>query len=200
MEKTKFSILKMIDPMTSNQVTIIGISGSPSKNSTGRKALEIALNQAASLGAQTTLIDLREIALPFYDPDLNEPPEEAIQFAQQIKQANAMIWSTPLYHGGLSGLFKNAIDWLELLHQTVPPYLTGIPIGLISTSGGSQGIQAINHMENVVRALRGYTIPWVVPILRASETIQDSRVIEHLKRLGTETFETAHRLRAHSRH
>lgn len=88
-----------------------------------------------------------------------------------------MIWSAPLYHGTISGAFKNALDWLQLLAERKPPYLSGKPAGLIATAGGVQALQALNSMEFIVRALRGWTVALVVPIsharrqLAAGETI-----------------------------
>ncbi|MGH3119032.1 MAG: hypothetical protein ACRDQ2_18345 [Gaiellales bacterium] len=37
-------------------------------------------------------------------------------------------------------------------------------IGLISTAGGTQRLQAINTMEFSVRSLRGWAVPYVVPV------------------------------------
>jgi NAD(P)H-dependent FMN reductase len=41
-------------------------------------------------------------------------------------------------------------------------------IGLISAAGGTQGLQAINTMEFAVRALRGWAVPYVVPVAAAA--------------------------------
>jgi FMN reductase len=65
-----------------------------------------------------------------------------------------MIWSSPLYHGTVSGAFKNALDWLDLLSDRDPPFLTDKVIGLISAAGGVQALQAVNTMEFVVGAPR----------------------------------------------
>ena len=72
-----------------------------------------------------------------------------------------MIWSSPTYHGSISGSFKNALDWLILLAERDPPYLSNKPIGLVSTAGGVQGLQAVNSMEFIARALRGWSVPLV---------------------------------------
>ena len=37
-----------------------------------------------------------------------------------VYQADAMIWSSPTYHGSVSGSFKNALDWLILLAENAP--------------------------------------------------------------------------------
>ena len=67
-----------------------------------------------------------------------------------------------MYNGTISGSFKNAVDWLKLLDDRTPPYLTDKVVGLISTAGGVQGLQAVNTMEFVVRALRGWAVPCVL--------------------------------------
>ncbi len=97
-----------------------------------------------------------------------------------------------MYHGTVSAAFKNALDWLQLLSGSDPPYLTDKPIGLIATAGGGHALQAINTMEFVVRALRGWTVPLVVPISRSYEAFDESGVprdpglADLLHRLGRE--------------
>ena len=71
---------------------------------------------------------------------------------------------SPLYQGTVSGAFKNALDWLHLLGDRDPPYLHDKVIGLVSAAGGVHGLQAINTMEFSVRALRGWAVPYVVPV------------------------------------
>src|SRR6266542_5271286 len=65
-------------------------------------------------------------------------------------------------------LLKNALDWLHVLGQSDPQYLHDKVIGLISAAGGTQGLQAINTMEFSVRALRGWAVPYVVPVATAA--------------------------------
>jgi FMN reductase len=64
---------------------------------------------------------------------------------------------------GLGGSFKNTLDWLQLLSDRDPPYLGNKLVGLVSTAGGVRGLQAVNTMEFVVRALRGWAVPLVIP-------------------------------------
>ena len=79
-----------------------------------------------------------------------------------------------------------------------PPYLHDKVIGLISAAGGTQGLQAINTMEFAVRALRGWAVPYVVPVAAAHRIfdregrIQDEG-IELLKTLGAEVVRVAER-------
>jgi NAD(P)H-dependent FMN reductase len=90
-----------------------------------------------------------------------------------------------MYNGTISGSYKNALDWLKLLGDRNPPYLTDKVVGLISTAGGMQGLQAVNTMEFVVRALRGWVVPLVMPIAQAWKAFdkqgvaQDAQLTEH---------------------
>lgn len=176
-------------------LTVVGFAGSLNENSSTRLALQLALDQAAKQGAQTKLLHLGELQLPVFDP--SKPSAEATAFAQTLHDADALIWASPLYHGSMSGAFKNALDWLEILAKHSPPYLTGRPVGLIATSGGGHAIQAIVAMEHVVRALRGWTVPMVVAIERASVALQqnDPRTLAQLQLLGDEIVAAAARFR-----
>lgn len=153
-------------------VRVLGIGGSLSPTSTSLAALETALRAAEGLGAETELFDVRTNPLPMFAPGV-EPPQEVVDLAEAVHRADALMWSSPLYHGSISGSFKNAIDWLDVMKRYDPPYLDEKVVGLISTAGGVQGMQAINSMEFIVRALRGYAVPFVVPIARAYDVFTD---------------------------
>ena len=101
---------------------------------------------------------------------------------EALESADGLLWSSPLYQGSVAGSFKNALDWLHLPSRSV--FLTDKPIGLISVSGGTQGLQAINAMEFSVRALRGWAVPYVVPAPRAA--FEEDRVVGPERRAATE--------------
>jgi FMN reductase len=127
-----------------------------------------------------------------YDPANENPPEPVRKMCEAIYEADGLIWSSPMYNGTISGSFKNALDWLKLLGDRNPPYLTDKVVGLISTAGGVQGLQAVNTMEFVVRALRGWAVPLVMPIAQAWKAFDEngipkqSELNEQLHALGRE--------------
>jgi len=126
---------------------IVGLGGSLAHSSKSRAALSTALEGAASAGAQTELLDLRELALPMYNPDDVWPTDAAETLIEACFGADGLVWSSPMYQGTISGAFKNALDWLHVLGKRDPPYLHDKVIGLVSAAGGTQGLQAINTME-----------------------------------------------------
>ena len=146
---------------------IIGLGGSLRTGSSSLSALRATLDAAAMAGAEVEMLDVRDLELPLYQPERASEWPGVDRLVEVASGADGMIWSSPLYHGNVSGAFKNALDWLQLLADDEPPFLTGKPVGLIAAAGGVQGLQAINSMEFVVRALRGWTVPLVVPISRA---------------------------------
>jgi FMN reductase len=180
------------------KITIIGIGGSLSPKSSSLAALKTALAGAADVGAEIKLFDIRSLALPMYDPEYTSAPESAAMLAEAVYNANGLLWSSPMYHGTVSGSFKNALDWLELLSDRKPLYLTNKVVGLISTAGGVQGLQAVNTMEFIVRSLRGWAVPLVLPIPHAWQVFdadgrpKDAKIEEQLKALGKEVCRAAH--------
>jgi len=177
-------------------IKIVALGGSLSQQSTSLAALRVALEGASQAGAEVELCDVRELELPMYVPNAASVPDAARMLCESVYACQGMLWSSPLYHGTISGSFKNALDWLQLLGDRQPPYLTDKVIGLISTAGGTQGLQAVNTMEFIVRALRGWAVPLVVPVPQAWRIIQrghvlDDSVAAQLRALGAEVARAA---------
>jgi FMN reductase len=119
-----------------------------------------------------------------------------------VYRSDAMLWSSPTYHGSVSGSFKNALDWLILLAERGRPYLSNKPIGLVCTAGGVQGLQAVNSMDFIARALRGWSVPLVLPVSQSWQSFDpdgqlvDEGIAGQLKRLGAEVVRAAHQFQA----
>jgi FMN reductase len=132
-----------------------------------------------------------------YVADDVEPTEAAVRLLEACHGADGLLLSSPLYQGTISGALKNALDWLHLLADREPPYLYDKVIGLISAAGGTQGLQAINTMEFAVRALRGWAVPYVVPVASAARVfdakggVRERNVEAQLQTLGEEVVRVA---------
>jgi FMN reductase len=180
-------------------LTIVGLGGSLAEVSRSRAALVLGLEGAAEAGAATELLDLRELALPMYDPDDDEPTPAAARLIESCYGADGMLWSSPMYQGTISGAFKNALDWLHVLGAREPPFLHDKVVGLISAAGGTHGLQAINTMEFSTRALRAWAVPYVVPVPTAARAfdadgrVRDEGVERQLRTLGAEVVRVAMR-------
>jgi FMN reductase len=182
---------------------IVGLGGSLRAGSRSRAALEVALEGAAAEGGQVELLDLRALDLPMFVPgEESNPPAMAAAMIETCYEADGMLWSSPMYNGTISGSFKNALDWLHALGGRQPPYLHDTVVGLISAAGGTQGLQVVNTMEFVTRALRAWAVPYVVPLAGAtgafsqSGAVADDTVKEQLRMLGAEVVRVATRFAA----
>jgi FMN reductase len=177
--------------------TIVGIGGSLAVPSNSLAALRLALDGAKEAGSETELLDIRVLDLPFYAPQTTEPAPGVRTLVEAVRRADGLIWSSPMYHGTISGSFKNAIDWLQFLADDTPPYLTDKIVGLVSTAGGTQGLQAVNTMEFIVRSLRGWAVPLVIPIPQAWQAfdaegcVRDTGIEKQLHALGAEVARAA---------
>lgn len=141
---------------TDSTVRIAGLVGSLRTTSYTRMSVEIALQGAAELGARTELIDLRRYTLPFCDGSKDEvhyPPDVA-RLRQTLRAATGVIIGTPEYHGGYSGVLKNALDLTGFAE------FEGKTIGLLAVSGGRLGgINALNGLRAVGRNLHAWVLP-----------------------------------------
>lgn len=178
-------------------VRVLGLDGSPQANASSASALDVALEGSAAAGASIETLAVASLELPFFSPEaVRAAPEPARALAAAVGAADALVLSSPLYHGSISGGFKNALDWLELLADRDPPYLSGKVVGLVAAAGATHGLQAINTMEFVVRALRGWAVPLVVPAARSWRAfgrgdVRDEAVAESLRGLGAEVVRAA---------
>lgn len=173
-------------------IKIVGLGGSLGRPSQSLAALQVVLRGAQESEAEVELLSIRELDLPMFVPGEDGRPPGVSHLLESVRSADGMVWASPLYHGTISGAFKNALDWLQLLAGADPPYLTDKVIGLVSTAGGVQGLQAVNTMEFVARALRAYAVPLVVPVAQAGAAFDaegaptDERVGASLLALGRE--------------
>jgi FMN reductase len=144
---------------------IVGIGGTTRANSSTEKALKVALRAAEALGADTKLLGAEALALPMYAPEKPDRAPTAQQFVEEVRRADGIILASPGYHGGISGLVKNAIDYVEDLSKDSSPYFQGRAVGLIATGAGWQGaIVTLAALRSVVHALRGWPTPLGVPV------------------------------------
>jgi hypothetical protein len=95
-------------------ISVLGIGGTLRPGSSSEQALRIALSAAAQRGAATELLTARDLHFPMYDPGTG-PVAAAQRFIDAVRRADGLIIATPGYHGGTSGLLKNALDYLQEL-------------------------------------------------------------------------------------
>jgi FMN reductase len=174
---------------------IVGLGGGLGSESHSLSALKVALIASEKAGARIDLINLQVVRLPLFEPDkaLSGYPADVKDFIRRIAGADGYLWASPAYHGTVSGVVKNALDFVELLSDRTPPYLDGKPVGLISTAGGTMaGVTTIQALMHTAHALRAWVVPLSVPIPKAWQVIdkkghiKDPSIEDRLRLLGEE--------------
>jgi FMN reductase len=138
---------------------IVGIGGSTRDESSTEVLIRAVLDASEALGAQTRLFPGRALVLPPYEP--HRPlPRRASTLLDAVRNADAVVFGSPGYHGTLSGLVKNALDYLEELACDERPYLDGLPVACVVTASGWQAaVNTLRALRETVHALRGWPTP-----------------------------------------
>ena len=111
-------------------------------------------------------------SLPPFNPDLDaRPPRAVAQFRAAIGGADALILASPEYARGMSGVMKNALDWLVSYEGFV-----GKPVAVINTS--PRASHAYDSMLEVLKTMSATLVPEAsiaVPLL--GECITEDRMV-----------------------
>ncbi len=156
-------------------VRVVAINGSLREISYTRMALKIALRGADAMDAQTHLIDLREYDLPFCDANEDRYPRDVFRLRDDVGSAQGIILGTPVYHGGYSGVLKNALDLMGSNE------FRGKIVGVVGAAGGGSGELALNGLQTIGRSLHGWVVPQQAVISKARDLFLDDGTLTDLK-------------------
>ena len=156
-----------------NSPYIVAVGGTLRPGSSTEKAMQHVLKAADRAGARTRLISGPALQLPMYQPENPDRSEAARDLVAQLALADGIILGSPGYHGSISGLIKNALDYAEDLRADIRPYFSGRAVGCIATAGGWPGaVNTLGALRDIVHALRGWPTPLGAAI-NSSERVFD---------------------------
>ncbi len=148
----------------SETARILAFSGSTREASWNRKLLRVAVAGAEGAGASVTVVDLRDLPMPFYDGDLEAKeglPANARKLRALVMSHHGLLIGTPEYNFGLSGVLKNAIDWVSRKDGNEAPYAAfkGRIAAIVSSSpGATGGARALLHLRTVLTGCKALVI------------------------------------------
>jgi NAD(P)H-dependent FMN reductase len=170
---------------------LLALSGSERQGSWNRRLLAVGEAVAQRLGALVTPFDLRALALPLYDADLEKAqgvPDGARHLRDALLGCDAVLLVTPEYNGLPPPLVVNSFDWLSRLaaEGAAPPGLGATankPIGLMSASPGLLGgLRSLNYTRQYVSmAFAMLPVPQQFALARASEAFDDAGALKDAK-------------------
>jgi chromate reductase len=172
-------------------VRLLAISGSERAGSLNRKLLDAAVKTAQARGAQVDTIDLRSLALPLFDGDIEKAsgvPDGARRLRDALRAADAVLLATPEYNGFPTPLLINSLDWLSRLQAEgdAPAGLAttaGKPLGIVSASPGLLGgLRSLNYTRQYLSmAFAMMPVPQQFALSRAHEAFDDSGALKDAK-------------------
>lgn len=144
---------------------IVGIGGTTRPGSTSEKAMRTALAAAEAAGCDTLGFGAGAMPTEPYDPTKPDRSREAEALVAALRRADGVIVATPSYHGGISGLVKNAVDFTEDMRADARVYLEGRAVGCIVCAEGPQAMgSTLGSLRAIVHALRGWPTPYAATI------------------------------------
>ncbi len=136
---------------------LLGISGSLRADSYN----SMLVIEAARIFAPDEF-KMADINLPLFNEDIAEKPAPVLKLHADIRAADAVIIATPEYNKNLSGVLKNALDWVSM----VPPAAwEGKPVAIMSAAAGVTGGVRAQY------SLRHCMTPFNPRILQAPEVM-----------------------------
>jgi FMN reductase len=183
---------------------IVGLGGTIRENSSTELALKHCLATISDLGAETEIFLAPALDLPMYGHGGETRTPAASRLVSALRRADGVVLASPGYHGSISGLLKNALDYVEDLRGDEAPYLDGRAVGCITSAFGAQAIgTTIVAMRTIIHALRGWPTPMAAGI-NSSEKVFDADgrcseggVRSQIEIVGQQVYDFAMMRRAH---
>lgn len=183
-------------------VSVVGVGGSTRPDSQSGRAMRLVLDGAERAGAKVSAITGPELELPFYDPHQQVRTPNASSMIELLRAADGVVFVSPGYHGTVSGLVKNALDYLEDLRTDERPYLDGRAIGCVGVAAGWQAaVNTLGALRSIAHATRGWPTPLGAAVnslevgFGADRDCSDGQVAGNLALIGEQVTEFALRNR-----
>ncbi len=143
---------------------IVGLGGTMTTNSTSERVLRHVLGECEKAGASTELFDGNALDMPMYGFGAPRTDKSRALIAS-LRRADGVVIASPGYHGTVSGLIKNALDYIEDMAKDDRPYFEGRSVGLITVAAGWQATgTTLATLRSIVHALRGWPTPMAMTI------------------------------------
>lgn len=156
------------------------------------------------MGAETVCFAGRDLLLPIYDPGSSSRTSRARALVAALVASDGVIVASPGYHGTVSGLVKNCLDYVEDLSLGERPYLEGRAYGSIAVAHGWQAaVNTLRTLRDIGHALRSWPTPYGAAINTslgglANGVCTEGTISESLRLIGRQCVDFATRAAAPS--
>ena len=192
-----------------NPPKLVAFAGSTRTASFNKKLVAFAADAARAAGAEVTVVDLRDLALPLFDEDLEAAsglPEGAKKFKALLRASDGFLIASPEYNSSITAALKNALDWASRAESDDEPPLAaykGKVAALMATSPGALGgLRGLVTLRSILGNIGVIVLPDQVCISTAHEAfdeagkLKDERKGKQVTALANSLVETLCKLRA----
>jgi NAD(P)H-dependent FMN reductase len=137
-----------------SDLKVLGVAASMRQSSYSMMAVKMVLEEAEKRGAHTRLLALRDSGLPMYAPNASSP--ELDRVTKEVEWADAFILASPDYHGSMSGVLKNFLDYF---YEEFAGKLFGYVV-----ASHEKGLTVMDQMRTAVRQCYGWSMPYGVSV------------------------------------
>jgi chromate reductase len=172
-------------------IRLLVISGSERTGSFNRRLAEVAAKAAERDGSTVTHFDLRALALPVYDGDIEAAsgvPESALSLRDAFNANDAVLVVTPEYNAFPTPLVLNAFDWMSRIPAHGPgggglAATANKPAGLLAASPGPLGgLRSMNLLRQYLQgAFAMIVVPQQFALSRAGEAFDETNALKEPK-------------------
>jgi NAD(P)H-dependent FMN reductase len=167
--------------MDGRVVRVLGISGSL-RGASSNSALVRAAARLAPVGVEVSIY--RELAeIPPFNPDLDTDvvPAAVSRFRGALQTSDAILISSPEYAHGVSGVLKNALDWVVSSGELIDKAIAVINASARATHAHASLCETLATMSGRVIADASVMIPLAAPAFDADGNLSDARLSASLR-------------------
>lgn len=121
-------------------------------------------------------------ALPHFNPDLEgAPPSTVLEFRAEVARSDALILASPEYAHGVSGVMKNALDWLVSFDGFVCK-----PVAIFNTSPRAHHaydalLETLRTMSATIVTDASVTLPLLGAVITEDAIVRSSAVSSQIQ-------------------
>lgn len=168
-----------------NTPKILAFAGSTRTASFNKKLVKVAAEAARAAGAEVTLVDLRDYAMPLFDGDMEDEqglPENAKKLKALMRESDGFLISCPEYNSSITAVLKNTIDWASRAETDDEPPLVafrGKTAALMAASPGALGgLRGLVTVRSILGNIGMIVLPDQVAVPKAHEAFDDAGALK----------------------
>ena len=161
---------------------ILAFAGSTRQGSFNQSLVKIAAAGAKSVGAEVTVVDLKDYPMPLFDQDLEAEsglPESVLQFKALMETHQGFLIACPEYNSSITPLLKNTIDWASRpkpgeQSMALSCFKGKVSAIMAASPGGLGGLRGLVHVRSILESIGVIVIPEQKAIPAAYQAFNDA--------------------------